>query len=406
MGVHLDDEVLLLGSCSKSVTRLDPATRDAKYYFDDGDCVFRVEDTLFRVHRFLLQRDGSAFADMFSLPRGASASHTLEGSDDANPIRLFGDSAENFRALLSVLYALPHELSSLEGDAENILHLLTIASMTHKYHFSSISNWAISSAHRVLKTAYEEPDKNSSVVSYPVLSRTLEVALRCAHIDLTLLTQVEWVTRILARVLHPRRALAIADAHGLQLLAGAAYYVQLLEMGDGFQDPRDIAHDPNASGDDSPDSDTSAAQDDGDLPPLTETQRRRLLSGHWSLVRLWEHIRARAPTFQRPDGCTYHARGCLSTWATVWAEVARSEDTLKLAPADVLSRLKAMQTQLAGHTDLQQALTPACRTRALSAVKELVKETMEGLADHFVDFAAATRSPARDTVGDTVVTDE
>ncbi|CCL99253.1 uncharacterized protein FIBRA_01268 [Fibroporia radiculosa] len=85
----------------------DPVVRDEAYYIDGADCVIRVENTLFRVHRFLLARDSSAFQDMFSLPLGEGSQSALqEGFSDSNPIRLFGDTAQEFRTLLSLLYAL------------------------------------------------------------------------------------------------------------------------------------------------------------------------------------------------------------------------------------------------------------------------------------------------------------
>ena len=95
---------------------------DIKYYESDsegGFCIFRAEDTLFKVinsgvisfhfaqlpikvHRCYLLREPSAFGDIFSLP-GVQGS--CEGKSDDAPIPLF-DTAEQFRDLLWVLYAL------------------------------------------------------------------------------------------------------------------------------------------------------------------------------------------------------------------------------------------------------------------------------------------------------------
>lgn len=63
-----------------------------------------------QVHRSTLTKDKSTFDTMFSLPSdsGADSSMTVgpEGESDDNPIRLQGDTAEEFRALLWALYAL------------------------------------------------------------------------------------------------------------------------------------------------------------------------------------------------------------------------------------------------------------------------------------------------------------
>ena len=44
---------------------------------------------------------------MFSMPsEGSALSHNVEGCSDENPVQLFGESVERFRALLSVIYDL------------------------------------------------------------------------------------------------------------------------------------------------------------------------------------------------------------------------------------------------------------------------------------------------------------
>ena len=60
-----------------------------------------------QVHRYFLGRDSSAFEHMFSMPsEGSAVSHKVEGCSDENPVQLFGESVERFRALLSVIYDL------------------------------------------------------------------------------------------------------------------------------------------------------------------------------------------------------------------------------------------------------------------------------------------------------------
>jgi len=96
--------------------------RDPDYYFKDGNIIFRVEQTIFKVivcprscslqfvlstvlpkvHRFLLSHDSSAFHDMLSLPSGEQH---VEGYDE-KPITLKGDTAQEFRNPMWALYAL------------------------------------------------------------------------------------------------------------------------------------------------------------------------------------------------------------------------------------------------------------------------------------------------------------
>lgn len=131
---------------------------DGEFYIDSADCVIRVDNTLFKVsvtllsapyllsfgppraascrfvteltltsvpisifvvclvtliltyrpcalevHRYFLGRDSSAFQHMFSIP---APSQDMEGCSDGNPIRLYRESVEHFRSLLSVIYEL------------------------------------------------------------------------------------------------------------------------------------------------------------------------------------------------------------------------------------------------------------------------------------------------------------
>jgi hypothetical protein len=94
------------------------ATQHEKYYFEDGNVIFQVSsqslsglvasnprakagDKLFRVHKRVLVGSGSnAFASMFSLPQ----SQDSEGQTNEKPIVLNGDNAEQFEALMRILY--------------------------------------------------------------------------------------------------------------------------------------------------------------------------------------------------------------------------------------------------------------------------------------------------------------
>jgi hypothetical protein len=111
--------------------------RDQNYYFSDGSCVLRIQNTLFngetppkhlttqliyhsesfstdsdrvrrfdrllQVHRTMMSADGSTFGGMFLMPIG-DGQH-LEGTEQ-NPVILTGDSVEEFRNFLWALYSL------------------------------------------------------------------------------------------------------------------------------------------------------------------------------------------------------------------------------------------------------------------------------------------------------------
>lgn len=262
-----------------------------------------------------------------------------------------------------------HKYNTANADADA---LLNIASITNKYHFASIESWAVDALYNVVSGLHGTPLHDLSIFSSVRMARILEVALLCGHQRLKEFVVKTWTKRILQRNLRPFLALAVAEKYELRGLLGVAYYVQLMDMEEGFEMDKVEEKD-------------GATNEDG--ISLTPEQKIRLLSGHWSLTQLWERLRTSPPTFTRPDGCTYHQHGCLSTWTTVWATVGKSEQTLRFRTADVVTRLRSIEEQLCVHTDLQCALTPQCKRRALLAVKATIKEVQDGLADHFVDLA-------------------
>ncbi|KDQ62746.1 hypothetical protein JAAARDRAFT_701708 [Jaapia argillacea MUCL 33604] len=336
-------------------------TRDTQYYLDDGDCVILVDNILFKVHRFLLARDSSAFQNMFSLPSDKKG--VTEGSKDDNPVFLPGDTPDQFRALLWVMYALPPELQVYNTPKADISHLLTIAEITNKYHFATIETWAVDALYNVLSGAYGTPSNELASCSSDRIARVLEIAILCNHHRLRDNVIAQWTNRILSRTLWPGPALTFSDKYNLRSLQGVAYYVQLME------------------------SRTTPGECHLD-DTLSRDQRVRLLSGSWSLVNLWDVLRTTPPTFDRPDGCTYHQHGCLSVWNSQWLAAGKHEKTLKYRSSDVLGRLRCMQDILLANSDLGSLLTPQCRAAALKALVVLMEDIEERLADHFVDLTA------------------
>lgn len=373
--------------------------RDQLYYTEGADCVIRVESTLFRVHRFLLARDSSAFQDMFSLPVGDTRERvSQEGYSDHNPIHLCGETTDSFRALLSVLYALPHEIAAYNSASADISALLTIAAVTNKYHFNSTSAWAISAVHSVISEEYGKPTHplaNLSTAPSSALTRILEVALCCGHSGVVDQVVERWCDRIERGRIDPRPAMHTADKYDLCRLKGIAYYMQLMDDDLGMVDIASIATNAITQ---FPTSTPAAAEtansegepeEDDSLMQITFSQQIRLLNGFHSLVRLWQRLAVGPPPpFPKPDGCTYHVHGCIATFAALWKEVARSERTLSFGPWDILGRLRSVEEQLNCSSDFSLALSPVCKRAALLAIRDLRKEMREGLADRFVDIAA------------------
>jgi len=75
--------------------------RHCEYYFSDGNVIILVENTLYRLHRSLLERHSAIFREMWTVP---PPRESTEGTTDDNPIILAGISDLDFVRLLWMLY--------------------------------------------------------------------------------------------------------------------------------------------------------------------------------------------------------------------------------------------------------------------------------------------------------------
>ncbi|EPS96614.1 hypothetical protein FOMPIDRAFT_1053109 [Fomitopsis schrenkii] len=110
------------------------AIRHNRFYFDDGNAIFRVEDTLFKVHRSILTRNSPIFEDMFCIQ-----SEELEGETDENPILLESTSSLGFASLLACIH--PLTVGKLDVmPAEQWVLVLDLAS---RWQFDAIRDVAL-----------------------------------------------------------------------------------------------------------------------------------------------------------------------------------------------------------------------------------------------------------------------
>jgi len=253
----------------------------------------------------------------------------------------------------------PRDLQQHQGPSGNLDLLIKLATITHKYHFTTTEAWTLDA----LCSVMSDPERTSGLW-YPSkeLLPVLEVAMLCEHSRLLGILLCNWEPRLLAGSLPPLPALLAADKYQLKTLQGAAYYARIIFM-------------------DSSSSPFRRSSDRG----LNRDQLSRLVSGHWSLVKYWEHFRENPIAFPRFDGCTYHNQGCMSTWAARWNRFSKSEKTLRHSSVDVIGRAQCVYEQLVQDEGLKQSLTPACRTAALQNVATHIATLKTLLADFFFD---------------------
>ncbi|KAJ4490690.1 hypothetical protein J3R30DRAFT_3399973 [Lentinula aciculospora] len=342
--------------------------RDSEYYLADGNTVILVENVLFKVHRYILSRDGSAFEGMFSLdniPKSDSAETLImsssegtqpsyphsqlhrsrlspEGSSDKIPIHLFGDTAADFRSLLWALYALPAEVFAMPSTQAQITRLIGIARIAHKYAFRTTESWALSvltmcvcqapdtpSDHDIHGDVEVDSEAGKSIVSSTnILIQLTEVAVLCAHDELHEAVEPIWADLLFAgQTQDIVSAMGLADRYKSQLrpLLGLAYYLMMLKGKEEWTKA--------ALGDDKDDSDKMKK------PRLTRDQRIRLLSGYYNLSRACESLPSNTPKLTHHPSCFTpaqqaqqaiglggagtaaahaHAR-CGESWDTLWA---------------------------------------------------------------------------------------
>ncbi|KAG5220147.1 BTB domain-containing protein [Salix suchowensis] len=237
--------------------------KDPMYYMEDGSCILAVEDTLFNVHRSMLARDNSSFGTMFTLPQG---DNVTEGYSDATPIVLVGETVEEFRHFLWVLYALPHELRIVTSPGADLNQLIAIARVANKYSFKSIETWSLDAIqeyvtrkpspipnaipnpnsymflpHSADSSAPHSPLTATNIEYTAQLTRLIKLAQLCSH-ERLLNTMITLLKQLMSSSLqYAYLAMTLSDELGLRALKGPAYLevmnkaVLANEIGSGFQ---------------------------------------------------------------------------------------------------------------------------------------------------------------------------
>ncbi|KZP15366.1 hypothetical protein FIBSPDRAFT_750398 [Athelia psychrophila] len=101
--------------------------RHPQYYFEDGNVVFLIEDTLYNVHRYFFARDSSHFRA------------SLRDADVSNPCVMSDVSCADFDEFLAILYPTDFRRPAMKTTAQwiAILHLAA------KWDFANIKLLAI-----------------------------------------------------------------------------------------------------------------------------------------------------------------------------------------------------------------------------------------------------------------------
>ncbi|CAE6495000.1 unnamed protein product [Rhizoctonia solani] len=162
----IDSADTIPGELSKSVENNanDGLLRHPAYYFEDGNIIFRVQNTLFKVHISLLKLQSNDFETVFGIPQVATGTEPSQsqGAPDQNPITLPDILVRQFCNLMTLIYhpfshkhlLNPPGVSASKGDiAISFAFYFDIATLSHRFAMGDIEQWARPHLEQILRAS-------------------------------------------------------------------------------------------------------------------------------------------------------------------------------------------------------------------------------------------------------------
>ncbi|KAF7336539.1 BTB domain-containing protein [Mycena sanguinolenta] len=131
----------------QSTVHSNSPNRDKDHYHETGDSIIRVENVLFKIHKFPLTHNSSVFATMFNLPVGIG---NMEGLSDDIPIVLEGEKAEDLQAVLKYIYAPPVQTQMERITIAALPEIISLVKLSHKYGMDHWKEWGVQVVKRLL----------------------------------------------------------------------------------------------------------------------------------------------------------------------------------------------------------------------------------------------------------------
>lgn len=217
-----------------------------------------------------------------------------------------------------------------------------------------------------------------------VFARVFDVARVCGNTDMEEILLAYSEELMINLLVSPGQALAVADKYGIRSLTGAAYFAQLMKMGTDFTTSEQMMLPHVRRICDIP----AVVQNYEDsVDVLTPERKMRLLCGYWSLTHRWETLSTHPPEFAH-DKCSHalsHYERCVETWQHVWMQKAQCDSVRRLKKEDTIGRLDRLLELLSKDRRLSK-LSRECQQEAMSALRAMIKQEEDDLADHFQDL--------------------
>ncbi|KAF7303493.1 BTB domain-containing protein [Mycena indigotica] len=329
--------------------------RNTDFYFEsDTLCVIRVEQTLFRVHRYLLIQASPIFANLFELPQG---NLVIEGTSDANPIVL-PDSAADFASLLKYLYRSASDAGAQDIPVSELHNVFGVARLSHKYEMASWQKWAA----RCLR---ELVSSSGAVFSSEDFVEAYDLAYRLPDQNLPKKLWVVWWKRVADGQLPIVPALDAGEKHNHRSFLASLYELELatLPMGNAA---------PVLS-----------------FPGFKPVHIQRIFVGHWSLSNWWTQFTETIPVFpitseRSCQQAGQHVPQCTANYARIW----RDAYTAAAAKYPSTSQVRQRVVEMTKSFTSPQISGTLCRYKAGAVDDPLAKATkaLSSYTNHF--FAA------------------
>ncbi|KAJ7830009.1 hypothetical protein B0H14DRAFT_3465198 [Mycena olivaceomarginata] len=288
--------------------------RDAKHYHPTGDCIIRVQNTLFKIHKFHLVHNSSVFAGMFDIPSGEQQE---EGKSDDSPIVLEGEKAFRFApfsstCMLGVGMGMQIDVIPLSALRE----IIAVAEFAEKYEMVDLKEWALSFIYRRIfapptvkakQPLMDLPDQDLAALHE--LYRRLNGDVAYEYRDLIMAT---WCTRVEKNGLPIAGVLRTAEASGQHAYLAELYCVQLRRM---KGHARVLTPTPFPS---------------DDIPPV---HLQRIYAGHCSLSLAWDRLHEVGVHYPyQPGKCPserHHTKVCVSRLKKRWKEAISASEGIQ-----------------------------------------------------------------------------
>ncbi|KAJ7434587.1 hypothetical protein FB451DRAFT_288879 [Mycena latifolia] len=320
--------------------------RDAKHYHPTGDCIIRVQNTLFKIHKFHLVHNSSVFAGMFDIPSGEQQ----EGKSDDSPIVLEGEKAFGFRSVLKYIYAGGMGMQVDVIPLSALREIIAVAEFAEKYEMADLKEWALSFIYRRIfgpptgkakQPLMDLPEQDLAALHE--LYCRLDGDVACEYRDLIMAT---WCTRVDENRLPIAGVLRAAEASKQYTYLAEFYCVQLRRM---KGHARVLTPTPFPS---------------DDIPPV---HLQRVYAGYCSLSLAWDRLREVGVHYpHQPGTCPserHHTKVCVSRLEKRWKEAISASESIQPDVTRMQRRLNLLVRYLRKHTELEDGRKWECFAR-------------------------------------------